>query len=289
MKPKLECAPCLLKWVYERSEVALNEKSRFQLIRRILAVLSRELFPGMNVGDLSNHITDSIHEFLLQSSKFYEEHKRKSNKLAQDLLSTSTDFIEKGETTEKRFIRACYLASASNVAPIGKPSEAFKFQEATDILEGKSLLPRVIGNVFQAARRASHVLYLVDNAGEIGFDSLLIAKIKEMGPKITLIVKEPPFFEDATLRDASFFGLDKLVDEIVMTKGFFVPSQSKPSQRKAFKMSDLLISKGTGNYEALKDELDGKKAIFMLKIKCGPIAANTKMDLGNFIVKLDRR
>jgi uncharacterized protein with ATP-grasp and redox domains len=38
----------------------------------------------------------------------------------------------------------------------------------------------------------------------------------------------------------------------------------------------------------LKDELDGKKAIFMLKVKCGPIAADTGVDLGSFIVKLDQ-
>lgn len=288
MKPDLECAPCLLKWVYERSEVLVSEKRRFQLIKRIMAVLSREFSSGVNVGDLSNHITDSIHDFLLQSSKYYGEHKLKSNKLAKELLSTSKDFIEKGETPKKKFIRACCLASASNVAPIGKPSEAYKFQEATDILEGKGLLPRVVGDVFEVARRATHVLYLADNAGEIGFDSLLIAKIKEMGSKITLIVKEGPFFEDTTLRDASFFGLDKLVDEISTSNGFFVPSKSKPSQRKAFKKSDLLISKGTGNYEALKDELGGKKAIFMLKVKCGPIAADTGVDLGSFIVKLDQ-
>jgi len=250
-----------------------------------MAVLSREFSPEMNVGDLSNYITDSIHEFLLQSSKYYEEHKLKSNKLAKELLSTSIDFIEKGETTEKRFIRACYLASASNVAPIGKPSEAFKFQEATDILEGKRLLPRVAHDVFQVARRANHILYLADNAGEIGFDSLLIAKIKEMGSKITLIVKEGPFFEDATLRDASFFGLDKLVDEILVTKGFFVPGKANLSQRKAFEKSDLLISKGTGNYEALQGELDGKKTIFMLKVKCNPVEANVRAEMGTFIVK----
>ncbi len=289
MKPALECAPCLLKWVYERTEVVLSEPKRFQLIRRILSVLSREFSPGMNVGELSNDITDSIHEFLLQSSKYYEGHKFKSNKLAKELLPISSDFVEKGETSEERFIRACYLASASNVAPIGKPSEAFKFQEATDILGGKGVLPKILGNVFQAARRAHHVLYLVDNAGEIGFDSVLIAKIKEMGSKITLVVKDSPFFEDANLKDASFFGLDKVVDEISMTRGFFVPSKSKASQRKIFNKSDLLISKGTGNYEALKGECDGKKAVFMLKVKCGPIAADTGVGLGNFIVKLDPR
>jgi uncharacterized protein with ATP-grasp and redox domains len=101
-------------------------------------------------------------------------------------------------------------------------------------------------------------------------------------------VKEGPFFEDTTLRDASFFGLDKLVDEISTTNGFFVPSKSKPSQRKAFKKSDLLISKGTGNYEALKGEVNAKNVIYMLKVKCKPIATDIGIDKGNFVVKLDQ-
>lgn len=287
MRPNLECGPCLMKWVYERSGVLANQEKRFQLIRNILKVLSLEFHPSANVGWLSNRITNSIHEFLIDSAGYYEGFKLQSNKLAEDLLKSARKYIEEGQTPQEKFQRACGLSAATNVAPIGAPSEGFKFQDALNIMKEKKPFPTVMGDVFKAAQGAMHVLYITDNAGEIGFDSLLIAKLKEIGLKVTLMVKEEPFFEDATLKDASFFGLDKLVDHIFIVKGFFVLDKSLTAHRDLFKRSDLLIAKGTGNYEALKDELDGKKAIFMLKVKCGPIAADTGADLGSFIVKLE--
>ena len=65
-----------------------------------------------------------------------------------------------------------------------------------------------MGDVYEAARDKKRVLFLCDNAGEIGFDSLLIEQLKAMGADVTLVVKEEPFFEDATFRDAASFGLD---------------------------------------------------------------------------------
>lgn len=55
-----------------------------------------------------------------------------------------------------------------------------------------------------------------------------------------------------------------------------------------FKESDLLIAKGTGNYEALKGEVEGKPIIYMLKIKCKPIALNIGVNIGSFVVKLEK-
>lgn len=288
MRPDLECGPCLMKWVYERSGVLANQEKRFQLIRNILEVLSLEFDPTANVGWLSNRIINSIHEFVIDSAAYYEGLKLQSNKLAEDLLKSARNFIEEGQSPREKFQRACGLSAATNVAPMGAPSEGFKFQEALNIMKEKNPLPTLMGDVFKAAQGATRVLYITDNAGEIGFDSLLIAKLKEIGLKVNLMVKEEPFFEDATLKDASFFGLDKLVDHISIVKGFFVLDKSPTAHRNLFKRSDLLIVKGTGSYEALKDELDGKKAIFMLKVKCGPIAADTGVDLGSFIVKLDQ-
>jgi uncharacterized protein with ATP-grasp and redox domains len=288
LRPDLECGPCLMKWTYERSGVLANQEKRFQLIRNILEVLSLEFHPTANVGWLSNSIVDFVHEFVIDSVAYYERLKLESNKLAEDLLKSARNFIEEGRSPREKFQRACGLSAATNVAPIGAPSKGFKFQDALNIMKGKHPLPTLIGDVFKAAQGATRVLYITDNAGEIGFDSLLIAKLKEMGLKVTLVVKEEPFFEDATLKDASFFGLDKIVDHISIARGFFVKKNRTPVHRELFKKNDLIIAKGTGSYEALKDELDGKKAIFMLKVKCGPIAADTGAELGSFIVKLDQ-
>ena len=117
-------------------------------------------------------------------------------------------FIEAGRTEQEKLERACSLAAASNVAPLNSPTGAYTFQEIKEIIEGNDDEPVVVGDVYGAVRDASQILYVTDNAGEIGFDSLVIDIIKRMGPKITLVVKERTYFEDATPEDARFFGLD---------------------------------------------------------------------------------
>lgn len=288
MKPDLECGPCLLKWVYERAGILAGEEKRFELIRNILTVLSREFQSTVNVGWLSNRIINSIGEFVFDSANYYEGVKLQSNKVAKELLSSARNFIEKGQTDQGRLERACGLSASANVAPIGLPSEGFKFQEALNMMVRKNPLPPLTGNVFEAAQGASHILYITDNAGEIGFDSLLISKLKEMGLKVTLVVKENPFFEDATAKDVSFFRLDQLVDSILTVNGFFIPNEAPPPVFDSFKRSDLVIAKGTGNYEALKGEVEGKAAIYMLKVKCRPIVANIGVSVGSFVVKLEK-
>ena len=288
MKPGLECASCTSKWVYERAGVLSDDEGRFSLSRRILKALSQEFYSNVNLGLMCNKIVESTGESLIHASRYYDPFKQESNQRARELLPSAKIFIDKGQTDQERLIRACCLASASNIAPIGGPSETFAFQEVIDILVRKNPLPIVMGDIFEAVKKAKQVLYITDNAGEIGFDSLLISKLREMGSKITLLVKEDPFFEDATTRDASFFYLDQEVDNLLTVKSLFVPTHCPSSLRDSLDKSDLVISKGTGNFEALKDELDGKKAIFMLKVKCGPIAADTGVDLGSFIVKLDQ-
>jgi len=287
LKPDLECAPCILKWVYERAGILATEKRRFQLVRRICKILPREFDSETNVGSLSNRITGSINEYLSQSASYYGGIKLKSNQLVHKLLPSAKKYIKKGRNPRERFERACRLASTSNIAPMTVPGEVFRFQETTRILRGKNPLPTFLGDVFGAAQRATCVLYLTDNAGEVGFDSLLIAALKEMGATINLVVKEDPFFEDATREDALFFAMDKFVENIFAVKGFFIPGRGASELLEMFRKSDLVIAKGTGNYEALKDRGHGKPILYMLKVKCRPIARKTGAGIGSFIVKIE--
>lgn len=288
MKPELECAPCVLKWVYERAGIRANDERRFELFRRLSAVLSRELNPETNVALLNNQITRSIDDYLSDSAEYYEETKLKSNQIAHQILPAARNFIEKGRTEKERIERACFLASGTNIAPTGAPSEAFKFQEALNIMKWREPLPILKGDVYEAIQKAARIFYLADNAGEIGFDGLLIAKLMEMGLKVTLIVKEALFFEDATMKDVVFFNLHRSVDEILTVDRFFLPGQTTNSLEQAFQKSDLIITKGTGNYEALKGEVEGKQIIYMLKVKCNPVAKNTEANIGSFVVKVEK-
>ena len=277
-----------MTWVCERAGVVTPEEGRLPLTNTLLEILSREFSSESNVGSLSNQLTSASQDYLYQSSTYYQRLKRKNNQVAKKLLGSAKNYIKKGMTAREKFDRACHLASASNVAPMGIPSEAFAFREVKSILKGRKPFPVIMGPVFQQARKASNVLYIADNAGEIGFDSLLMACLKEMGSKIHLVVKEDPFFEDATTKDALFFSIDQLVDHLVTVNGFFVPNEIPPALRDLFEKSDLIISKGTGNYEALKGEVEGKRVIYMLKVKCRPIAAEIGVNMGSFVVKLEK-
>ena len=67
-----------------------------------------------------------------------------------------------------------------------------------------------------------------------------------------------------------------------------MPKEIPFALKDLFEKSDLIISKGTGNYEALKGEGEGKTVIYMLKVKCRPIAAEIRMDIGTFVAKLEK-
>lgn len=67
-----------------------------------------------------------------------------------------------------------------------------------------------------------------------------------------------------------------------------MPRESTPPLSDLFKESDLLIAKGTGNYEALKGEVEGKTTIYLLKVKCKPITTNIGASVGSFVVKLEK-
>jgi uncharacterized protein with ATP-grasp and redox domains len=287
MKPLVECAQCTLKWTYERAAYSANEMQRYELMRTILDVLSREFKPSGNIGFICNRCLDAVSEFISASSPHYDEIKEKTNKAVEKLLPEAREFIKRGESPQDRFKRACFLATVGNVSPIGAPSGAFEFPEAENIMKDTGPFPVMIGDVYGAAKDAKRVLFLTDNAGEVGFDSLLIEELKEMGLIVTLIVKEDPFFEDATIRDAVHFGLDKLAEDILTTRGVFVPGKSKSRLNDAYGESDLIIAKGVFNFEAMNGEVSGKPTIYMLKMKCGPISKKNNVDIGNFIVKLE--
>jgi uncharacterized protein with ATP-grasp and redox domains len=288
VKPYPDCGPCILKWIYERVANSLGEAERFTVLRKVMSVLSRDFGPSVNLGALCNRSLETVEEFFPASAAGYQEFKVKCNQAASRLLDRAKDFIEKGKTRPERFARACGIASMSNVAPIGAPSAPFEFSHIEDIITGKAPLPQMVGDASEAVSRAHHLLYVADNAGEIGFDSLLISLLKESGVKVTLIVKEEPFFDDATLKDASYFGLDRIADSILSVNGIFVPEDAPAELADAFAQSDLVISKGTGNCEALKAEAGGKTTIYLLKAKCHPVSEKMAVDVGKFIVKVEK-
>lgn len=289
MKPDLKCGLCIMEWVYGRATAQNRGKDIPQLFKNIVRLLAHEIGASANIGALCNQAVDLVYEFIPPQSDFWEGIKGATNKYAQGLLPQAEAYVNKAKTPQGKFQRACALAAAGNVSPLGAPmaDKAFAFPEALAIMAGDAPLPVFSGDVYKAALQSRQVFYVTDNAGEIGLDTLLISRLQEMGKNVTLVVKEPAFFEDATVADAEFFNLNHLADKVVTVNKVFVPGKGKSDADRAFRQSDLVISKGTGSYEALRGETRGKPAIYLLKIKCDPVARDVGIKEGRFVVKLD--
>lgn len=290
MKPDIKCGLCILEWVYGRAIPQNRNKDIPQLFKNIAQLLSHEIKASSNLGVLCNQAVELIYEFVPPQSDFWEGIKQETNEFVKGLLPQAEAYINKARTPQGKFKRACCLAAVGNVSPMGAPigRKALVFPEALAIMDGKGPLPVVVGDVYATTLKSRRVFYATDNAGEIGFDALLVALLKEMGMNVTVAVKEPDFFEDASRADAVFFNLNRTADKVVTVNKVFIPGKGKSSADQAFRQSDLVISKGTGNYEALRGETQGKPAIYLLKIKCDPIARDMGIREGRFVVKIDK-
>jgi uncharacterized protein with ATP-grasp and redox domains len=143
----------------------------------------------------------------------------------------------------------------------------------------------------EALNKHDDVLYLVDNAGEIVFDRILLWKIKSYGVNITLAVKEKPIVNDACMEDALSAGLDEYADIVSTgedTVGV-VYHEFSDDFREIFDDADFIISKGLGNFEGLTElDLKDKDVFYLACAKC-PVSANLiGINLGEmFLLKSD--
>ena len=97
------------------------------------------------------------------------------------------------------------------------------------------------------------LLYLTDNAGEIGFDRILGEVIHEQYPnlEITFCVRGAPVLNDATRADAAFMGIPfPVIDNGTELCGTDLDLLGKEA-KKAMNEADVIIAKGMGNTETL--------------------------------------
>ena len=120
------------------------------------------------------------------------------------------------------------------------------------------------------------MVYFGDNCGEVVFDKLLIEVLIERHPiEITYVTRTLPIMNDATLKDALSIGMGKVADILENGIPEHLPGtflkRVPPELKTVIERSDLVISKGGGNYDSLTEEKGLKgKVSFLFLAKCYP-------------------
>ena len=118
--------------------------------------------------------------------------------------------------------------------------------------------------------KASSLVYLTDNCGEIVLDKIAVEILRKRYPdlKITVIVRGKPVINDATLEDARMCGLTEIADVIGNGSGVggtWLPDISEEA-RSLLEQADVIISKGQGNFETLHE--CGLNIYYLFLCKC---------------------
>ncbi len=185
--------------------------------------------------------------------------------------------IEAGYNQQERFKKACLCAIVGNIMEFDVPGHKFKLKDlATCIRQAsKDLVIDDIDKAYELAKKAQNVLYLADNAGEIVFDTLLVEQLKNMGLKVTYVVKGGPVINDATMEDAEVSKMDLLADEVITTGADAVGLQKKEVSAeflKVYEEAELVFAKGMGYAETLTEYKLIKPHLLMFRTKCVPVA-----------------
>ena len=177
----------------------------------------------------------------------------------------------RAESAENPVLAGLKLAILGNYIDFSALQGQVSFETLDEMLE-KGLEAELDQSVFddfcRELQNGKKLLYLTDNAGEIGFDRIFAEQIAKAFPhlEITFCVRGGNAQNDATRADAEAVGIPfRVIDSGCPIPGTILPLLGQEAKA-AMDSADVIIAKGQGNAETLLD--CGYNIYYAFLIKC---------------------
>ena len=278
------CVSCIIN----QSIKVANAIHASQSLSNELTSSVSQMSQSFSYNDTPPEIASYVYEKMAQIANkedLYDEVKELSTKKALSFIPLLKDKLS---TCSDKLLTATKISVAGNVIDLAAEFEFDLAEELSKIFDTDFAY-----NDFNLLREKLHsaktVLIIGDNVGEHIFDYIFIETLKELYPhvKYSYMVRGNPIINDVTIKEAKEAGFHKLcelVDSGVNTPGFTY-NRANEYSKELFDSVDLVISKGMGNYECMSPS-HKKNICFLLKVKCGVVAASLKKEVGDIICKI---
>jgi uncharacterized protein with ATP-grasp and redox domains len=274
-----DCFPCFFRQAtIAFDHLEIDEASQLRILKGVSEVVSSHDLSGSPA-----HITTHIHRLIRNEAGRdpFREIKVLYNDKALAMYGELKEVVDRSEDP---LYTAARLAIAGNIIDFGifrsidiEGTIATALYNDLHIDDYKSL-----SNDLQEARST---LYLLDNAGEIVFDRLLIETLIDAGVKVTAVVKGSPVINDAVHEDAVQSGIQEICDVIDNGSdavGTIMKWCDKDFTRE-FEDAELIVSKGQANFETLMYE-EKENIYFLFQAKCDVVANHLGLEKGAMIL-----
>jgi hypothetical protein len=269
MKMKPECYVCAMRQALSAARLTGGDEA-FQM--ECLAESAR-LLSEIPFDATPPEAGERLHRMIRERSGNpdpFREQKKLQNKVVMDLLPWLRETVAAAKDPLEMAVR---LSIAGNAVDPGA-RESFDLElSVMESVDGEGELAEYRAFA-ERLSRAGSVLVIADNCGELVFDRVLIetmlkgARDEGRRLEVVLAVRIGPIINDATALEAEEVGLADLCR--VVSTGLALPGtileRTSDEFRKAFQESDLVISKGQGNWEMLED--CGREVFFLFQAKC---------------------
>ena len=291
MKIGYECAECIFHRGYLGILKATDDPSvRFRALRSFFQMLSENVGPEAVPSVLGTMRERTIREVTWNPDP-YADVKRISNEKALAVLPMAEKIISTEASDDMRFRKACLSSIVGNVMEFGIVGHKFDFDDLETLLHNaeEDLIIDDTPEAFEIAKESPLILYLTDNAGEIAFDTLFVRELKKIGAQVIVAVKDKPVFNDATMEDAKYVGMNETADSVITTgtdtMGLSLPECSKEFLS-YYDSADFVFAKGMAYAESIT-EIDIKTPhLLLLRTKCPNVARYFGIERNRNVAKL---
>ena len=204
----------------------------------------------------------------------YEKLKKDSNDLILGMLPEIRSIVEGASDPLQMALKFCRTGTFLDFGILTPDIAHRALWEAISATPEEALDRDVYAALVSDLDKAKSILILGDNAGEIVFDLLLVEQLQKRFSDlaITYCVRGEKVLNDATREDAAYVGMDKLcrvIDNGSAISGTQLPYLGKQLQE-VFDTADVILSKGSGNFECLAG--CGKNIYYVFMCKCARVA-----------------
>lgn len=286
MKVHLDCFPCFVKQTIIAARLGTNDVGLQSKV--LLGILDDMKSADMlkPPAYLATFFHRKIRKFLGKDP--FKDIKSEYNQIA---LGFYPGLKEKIQCSSDPLNTSVRLAIAGNVIDFG----IFTSVDIGGTIERALNNPLTIdhSNEFaQALNKTEDIFYLLDNAGEIVFDRLLIEVLVGMGKKVKAVVKGEAVLNDSTRKDADESGLldiCEIIDNGSDCIGTIMELTSADFQQE-FNKSSFVISKGQGNFETIWQTPyeKGRDIFYLLQSKCDVVSKELGIAKSSMLLMYNR-
>lgn len=267
MKISAPCIRCLIERQEERIQQFEDTEKKARYLKEVLRLIGESDDNASAPGLVAK--IQKVYEAYFGKTDDFAQTKHSFNQL---MLSVEQRIADRIRSSREPLRNALTYARIGNYIDFGamKDVDTKVLEEMIYAAEENLVDEKVYEQFTRELAQAKHLVYLVDNCGEVVLDKLAIRCIKEAYPQleITAVVRGKEVLNDVTIEDAKETGLDKVTE--VLENGTDIAGTElscvNEATKQAILAADVIISKGQGNFETLNG--CGLNIYYLFLCKC---------------------